>query len=167
MALVAVNEAQAYLDKRHIRYELAVHTGTYTAGSEARALGIPAAYVLKAVMLKVDGRFMLALAPASRRLDLYKLATFAKSSNVSLASEYEIRLAFPQFELGALPPLPELMGVTAVADPLIFEPDEMAFADGCRTESLIASPRELLWGQPVHVAPITRDPENWGLWASV
>ena len=89
-------------------------------------------------------------------LDMHLVREATRSHDVRLATEQEIVERFPEFELGAIPPLPDLLGVPGYADPTVFEHDEAAFADGRRTESFVASPREVLWGQRVYVAPISR-----------
>jgi Ala-tRNA(Pro) deacylase len=164
MALVEQLPAEAYLREHHIRFEVAPHMGAYTAKSEAKALGLPADYVLKVVLLHVEDGYALAVLPASRRIDMNLVMGVVPDPRVRLATEDEITARFPEFELGAIPPLPALLGVRAYVDPTVFEPDEVAFADGRQTESFIASPRELFWGQDVFVAPISRDPEVWGPW---
>jgi hypothetical protein len=55
-------------------------------------------------------------------------------------------------------------GVETFVDSEVFEHDEVAFADGLQTESVIASPRELFWGQDVVVAPISKEREEFGAW---
>lgn len=163
MALVEQLPAEVYLKERHIRFEVALHRSAYTAKSEANALGLPVAYVLKVVVLRLEDAYAMAVVPASRRIDM-NLVTGVIPENVRLATEDEIASRFPGFELGALPPLPGLLGVRAFVDPTVFDHHEVAFADGRQTESIIASPRELFWGQDVFVAPISRKPEVWGPW---
>lgn len=164
MALVEQLPADSYLKERHIRFEVVPHTGTYTAKSEARAMGLPGDYVLKAVILRLHDGYAMAVVPASRRVDLSLVAGLIRKQEVRLATESEIADRFPGFDLGALPPLPGLLGLRAYVDSAVLERDEVAFADGSRTESIIASPRELFWGEDVFVAPISREPEVWGPW---
>ena len=156
MALVEEVLAETFLKSRHVRYELAPHDDVDSAMSEASAVGIPARWVIKTVLLRKDDGYALAILPASRMLDMHLVREAIGSQHVRLATEREIAERFPEFQLGALPPLPDLCGVTGYADPTVFDQDEAAFADGRRTESLIASPREVLWGQRVIVEPISR-----------
>ena len=157
MALVQVIPVEAYLKSRRIYYEIAPHESTETTAAEARVLGIPPRDVLKAVLLRIDDAYALAIIPASERLDLHLLDR-AAGAHVRLANEAEIQAHFPDFELGAIPPIPGVLGVKGYVDPSVLEHDEVAFADGRRTESMIASARELLWGEDVIVAPILRRP---------
>ena len=164
MALVEQLPAETYLKERRIRFEVVAHTGSYTAKAEAKAMGLPTEYVLKVVVLRLDDGFAVAIVPASRRVDMSLVKRLFPRQDVRLATEAEITSRFPEFDLGALPPLPDLLGARAFVDPTVFDHDEVAFADGSRTESIIASPRELFWGEDVFVAPISRDSEVWGPW---
>jgi Ala-tRNA(Pro) deacylase len=165
MKLVEHLPTEAYLKDREIRFEMALHPGTYTARAEAKALGLPADHVLKAVVLRHDRGYAIAVVPASRKIDMNLLTAAIPDPHVRLATEGEIDAKFPGFDLGALPPLPGFLGVRAYVDPLVFDHDEVAFADGRQTESILADPRELFWGQDVFVAPISREPEVLGPWA--
>lgn len=164
MSLVEQLPAEVYLRRRHVRFEVAPHPDAYTARSEARALGLPSDYVIKAVVLSVDGDCTLAVLPASRKVDLNLVSGVFPGATVRLASEEEIASRFPGYQLGALPPFPGLLGVRGLIDPVVFDHDEDAFADGRRTESIIASPREIYWGEDVFVSPISREPEPRGPW---
>jgi prolyl-tRNA editing enzyme YbaK/EbsC (Cys-tRNA(Pro) deacylase) len=121
------------LERRGVAFEAASHTETYTSADEARALGIAADEVVKAVMLQSASGFRLAVVPASRRL-------------------------FPGFELGALPPLGSLLSVPTYVDPEVMEHETIAFAAGSRTESVKARAEDLFRGESVTVTPLTRRP---------
>lgn len=157
MALVQQIPTEGYLRKRGIAYNVEMHADSASARAEARALHMPPDDVLKAVLLKVGNDLNVAITTASRRLDIRRVRRLIHDEPVRLATEMEIRTAYPDFELGALPPIPGLLGVGGFVDPSVFEHNLVAFADGRRTESILVNPRELLWGEFVWVAPITRD----------
>lgn len=163
MSLVEVLPCEAYLRQRKIRFELVPHESTDTTAAEARALRIPSEEVLKAVVLRVGDDYALAILPGSRKLDIH-LLDVAAGAHVRLATEEEIEERFPGFELGAIPPIPGLLGVKAFVDTSVQDHDEVAFADGRRTESMIAPTRELLWGEDVYIAPIVRRLAARGTW---
>lgn len=149
--------AEDYLKARRVRFETMPHEGTESALEEAAVLRLPAADVLKAVLLRVRDGYCLAVLPASRRIDLHAVRNVTSDPHARLATEAEVREAYPQFELGALPPLPGLLSVKAYVDPRVFVHDECAFADGLRTGSVIAPTRELFWGEEVWVEPISKE----------
>lgn len=156
MALVRELPAETFLCSRRVHFESAPHESTETALSEADAVGVPARYVVKSLVLNIDDAVALAILPASRLLDMHLLRRAVGTHDVRLATEREIAENFPGFELGAIPPIPDLLGVPGYVDPTVLELDEAVFADGRRTESMVASPREVLWGEHVFVVPISR-----------
>lgn len=156
MVLTKELPAENFLRSRRVHFETAPHESAETALSEADAVGVPAGYVVKSLVLKIDGALALAILPASRLLDMTLVRRAAGTHDVRLATEREIAENFPEFELGAVPPLPDLLSVPGYADPTVLGRDEVVFADGRRTESMVASPREVLWGQHLFVAPISR-----------
>jgi Ala-tRNA(Pro) deacylase len=153
---------QSYLGERHIRFEVVPHERTETALAEAQALDLPAADILKVLILRSGDDYAMAIIPGSRRLDMSLVKKATADPHVRLATEDEIRAHFPEFELGALPALPGLLGVKAYVDPRVLDHAEAAFADGRQTESMHANPRELLWGEDALVASISQ-PERWRL----
>ena len=76
-----------------------------TASAEARALGLLSQSVAKTVIARdPQGIHVRAVVPASRRVSISKLANAVSASTVELLSEPELVSAYPQFELGAVPP---------------------------------------------------------------
>ena len=164
MVLVQQLPVHTYLQRRRIFFETVPHVTTETAMAEARALTLPGDNVLKAVMLRVNRGFAMAILPASRRIDMNLVMQSIPDPRVRLATEEEIASAFPDYELGALPPIPEVLGIPGFVDPTVFDNEEAAFADGLQTESLIANVRELFWGQDVTVVPISAPYELHPAW---
>jgi Ala-tRNA(Pro) deacylase len=141
-----------------VAFEAASHTETYTSVDEARALGIAADEVVKAVMLQSASGFRLAVVPASRRLDMKRVQQAVGDKHARLATEQELGRDFPGFELGALPPLGSLLSVPTYVDPEVMEHETIAFAAGSRTESVKARAEDLFRGESVTVTPLTRRP---------
>jgi Ala-tRNA(Pro) deacylase len=149
----------ALLEERGIPFEALSHPRAYTSISEARALGIPADEVLKTIVLDSAKGHVLAVVPGGRRLDLRLVHQALDDNHAALASEDELQRDFPDFELGAFPPLGELAGLPVYVDPEVFEHDTIVFAAGTCTESVKARARELFPEGSVTVAPLSRHPE--------
>ena len=62
-----------FLDESGVPYETIAHTTAYTAQGLAAAIHLPGRDVAKSTVVKVDGRFGLAVLPAPRRVDLEAL----------------------------------------------------------------------------------------------
>jgi Ala-tRNA(Pro) deacylase len=93
------------LDAAHLSYELIPHRRTESAAAEARAMGLDPSHVAKTLVLVTDDGFVRAVLPASERIDLARVREVVGAGDVRLASEQALIGAYPDFELGAVPPV--------------------------------------------------------------
>jgi prolyl-tRNA editing enzyme YbaK/EbsC (Cys-tRNA(Pro) deacylase) len=93
------------LDAKHVSYDVIPHRHTETVAAEARAIGIDPAQVAKTLVLVTEGGFVRAVLPANECIDLEKVRQALDGENVQLATEQVLAGAYPDFELGAVPPL--------------------------------------------------------------
>jgi Ala-tRNA(Pro) deacylase len=140
-----------------IPFELIGHRRTETARDEADAVGAPAAEVAKTVALTDHHGFVRAVLPASERLDLHKVRDLLGRRGLRLASEAELILAFPMFELGAVPPFGGPFGDAVVVDVRIAATPEVVLEAGTHTESLRVRTADLLDHLAAYVGDICRD----------
>jgi Ala-tRNA(Pro) deacylase len=142
-----------FLDERHGHYTALTHERTITADQTAAATRIGSRHFAKTVMLKVDGKLAMMVMPASYRVDLLRLSRALAGSEVELAQEDEFRDAFPDCELGAMPPFGNLYGMPVYVDSRLTGQAEIAFNAGSHTDAVrmpyseferLAQP-ELLW----------------------
>lgn len=145
-----------HLTERGIRFEVLPHARTRSAMEEARALAADAEEVVKTVVLDLVSGHALALVPASRRLDLDLVRAALDDATARLADETELARDFPEFELGALPPLPSLLHVPVVIDPHVLHHRTITFSAGSQRESVRTAPHRLFTGADITIAPITR-----------
>jgi Ala-tRNA(Pro) deacylase len=144
-----------YLTGRGVTFEVVPHRRAVTSLQEARELGVTADAVLKTIALR-SGKYVLAVVPASRRLDLRLVRETLEDPGVRLASEAELQADFPGYELGALPPLGSLLGVPMLVDPEVLGHEMVLFAAGIETESVQVAAAELFRDEPLAVLPLTR-----------
>ncbi len=144
-----------YLSDRDVAFQVLPHARALTSVEEARALGVAADEVVKTVALLGRGGYVLAVVPASWRLDLRLARDLLDDPTVRLASEGELLVDFPGYELGALPPLGSLLGVRMLVDPRVLEHEVVIIAGGIETESVSATVAELFRDEPFQVAALT------------
>lgn len=154
-----MSQVTMYLKDRHVPFEVLPHRRVVSSNQEARALGVDADTVVKTVVLVTADGYWLAAIPASCRLDLRLVREALSDDSVRLASEGELLVAFPHYELGALPPLGRLLGVAVLVDPRVLRHERVVFAGGMSTESVEVCGAELFAGEPGLVVPIACDPE--------
>jgi prolyl-tRNA editing enzyme YbaK/EbsC (Cys-tRNA(Pro) deacylase) len=150
-----------HLRRRGIPFEVISHPRAVTSLAEALALGIHADEVLKTVVLDTGSRHVLAVVPASRRLDMRRVHVATGDTHARLASEEEVAADFPGVELGALPPLGSMFGgAPLLVDPEVMTHETVVVAAGTQTESVRARVEDLLAGEDVRVVQISRHPEE-------
>lgn len=142
-----------FLDERHVPYSTLSHARTVTAQQTADAAHIANSHFAKTVMLKVDGRLAMMVMPAAYRIDLTRLSRALGGHEVELAQEEEFKDAFPDCELGAMPPFGHLYDMRVYVDSRMAALPEIAFNAGSHTDLVrmpyaefesLAQP-ELLW----------------------
>jgi Ala-tRNA(Pro) deacylase len=150
-----------HLEQRGSAFALLPHRQTYTATDEARALGIDAGEVLKTLAVRTGPGYVLAVIPASCRLDLHLVREALGDHQARLASEEELGRDFPGYQLGALPPLGALLGSQVFLDPEVLNHDMVVFAAGTQTESVRIQTRELFGGEQITTVPLIKQ-ADWG-----
>ena len=140
-------------------FEVINHPQCYTSAEEARALGVDAGDVVKTVAVRAASGYALVAVPASRRLDMHLVRQAVGDNHARLATEDELRRDFPDYELGALPPLGSLLGLPLYLDPEVLEHDAVVFAAGSQTESVKLRATELADHERATVTPLARRPE--------
>jgi Ala-tRNA(Pro) deacylase len=104
---VSSEELTRVLDEAGVRYELLPHPRTESAAAEADALGLAPADIAKTLVVATPEGYVRAVLPASERIDLHKLreVTGGAKKKVQLASEQDLARDYPEFDLGAVPPI--------------------------------------------------------------
>jgi Ala-tRNA(Pro) deacylase len=95
--------------------------------------------------------------PASRTVDLGLVAAAVGDPRARLATPEELERQFPDYEVGALPPLSMLLLVPTFVDPAVLERREIVFSAGRSDVSIRMSTRDLFGSDPVVVAPLTTE----------
>jgi Ala-tRNA(Pro) deacylase len=145
-----------YLAERGVAFEVVPHRRTFTSIQEARALHVEADEVVKTVALRTRDKYALAVIPASCRLDMRLVRDALDDPAARLATEGELLVDFPGYELGALPPLGSLLGTPMLLDPEVLGHETVVFAAGVETESVTAGTSELFRDEPVMILPLSR-----------
>lgn len=120
---------QQYLDDQDIDYDVLTHNRTATSSEVAEASHIPGDKLAKAVVLRREGGFVVAVVPASCQVRLDAVSRLVESS-VSLSSEDEIGPLFPDCDPGAIPPLAEAYGLETIIDERLSQTEDVYFEAG-------------------------------------
>jgi prolyl-tRNA editing enzyme YbaK/EbsC (Cys-tRNA(Pro) deacylase) len=94
------------LGQAGIAYELLDHAPTDRAADEAKALGLGPGEVAKTIVVAAGETNHRVVLLAADRIDLHKLRDVLESGkDAHLLTEDALREEYPEFELGAVPPL--------------------------------------------------------------
>ncbi len=117
---------EQYLRDNGVAFHTYHHPVAYTAQAVAEREHIPNQMVVKVVVVVADGDMVMLALPAAHRVDLAKVRKLLDAREVRLATEAELATAFPDCELGAIPPFGNLYQMPVYVDerlsvhPLIF-----------------------------------------------
>ena len=145
------------LDRASIAYELIGHPRTTSAAAEARTLGLDPHEVAKTVVLVTPDGFVRAVLPASERLDLRKVRTVLDTKDVQLATEGILAGAYPDFELGAVPPLAGAGGDRVLVDRRLYEKEWVVLEAGTHEQSLRLRTADLVELSGARLADLSQD----------
>jgi Ala-tRNA(Pro) deacylase len=136
---MASTTLKRFLDENRVRYITVTHSPAYTAQELAHLAHVPGKDWAKTVVVKLDGKLAMAVIPASQKVVFELLERAAKATRAELATEHEFAAAFPDCELGAMPPFGNLYGMPVfVADELARD-EEIAF-NACSFSEMVRMP---------------------------
>jgi Ala-tRNA(Pro) deacylase len=118
---------------------------------------IPAEILVRTVVVVAHHGPAILVIPASATLDVDRLGEAVGDPEARLASEFELRRQFPDYEAGTLPPLSMLLLAPMYVDPAVVERDEVVFAAGRADLSIRMSTADLFGGDPVVITPLTTE----------
>lgn len=118
-----------YLAARGVEYDVIQHPHTMTALESARASQISLDRLAKAVVLKGDDGYALALLPASSHIQFRQIHE-QFGADVDMASEAQVEALFPDCERGAVPALGAAYGLKVIIDDSLVNEPEIYFEGG-------------------------------------
>ena len=94
------------LERLGIEYELLDHEPTDRAVDEAESLGMRPHEIAKTIVVTTGAENLRVLVPASERVDMHKLRDLLSAGKeLHLLTEEALGSEYPDFDLGAVPPL--------------------------------------------------------------
>ena len=127
---------EAYLRENKVPFQIVHHPLAYTAQEVAAAEHVPGKMLAKVVMVFGDGKLAMLALPAPQRVDLSKAAAVLGAREVRLAHEQEFVAAFPDCEVGAMPPFGNLYDLPVYVDKALAEDEEIVFQAGTHTDTM-------------------------------
>jgi len=120
---------QKHLIREGVSFELVEHARTLDSTHTAQAAHVPGAQLAKGTLLKDDRGFVIAVVPATRKVDLGAMhRNFGRP--LGLATEGEVEKLFGDCEPGAVPPLGAAYGIDSILDDSLMAAPDVYFEAG-------------------------------------
>jgi Ala-tRNA(Pro) deacylase len=105
-----------YLQQQETSYRLFKHPHSASSMDTAEKAHVPGDALAKGVLVKDEEGYLLVVVPSDYHVELDSLHKLLKQ-RVELSTESEVSALFPDCETGAVPPIGQAYGVTAIWDP--------------------------------------------------
>lgn len=119
-----------HLDRIGVDHDVVTHPHTACSAETASSAQIDRAKLAKAVLMRSDADYVLAVVPASRHVSPMAVQQLLGRSEVALADEDEMRYIFRDCEIGALPIVGMAFGVKTAFDDELLGLSDLYFEAG-------------------------------------
>jgi len=120
----------AYLSNHDVDFDVVRHRHSSTSVASAVRAHVPPECVAKAVLLRDHDEFLLAVLPASHRIDGEALAVEVGDWFVGIADEDHLSMLFRDCERGAVPALGKAYGLDTIVDMKLLAASDVYFEAG-------------------------------------
>ncbi len=127
--MTMAKRVESYLLERDVDFDLVDHPHSATSMETAQLAHVPGDRIAKSVLLEDERGYLLAVLPASYRVDLGELHRQTRR-NLGLATERELGALFEDCEPGAVPPLGPLYDIETIIDDTLAEQPDIYFEAG-------------------------------------
>jgi prolyl-tRNA editing enzyme YbaK/EbsC (Cys-tRNA(Pro) deacylase) len=154
-----IHRTTQHLEGLGIPYEIVEHEQAFGAAREAAAAGVRPENAAKSILLHDGEGYRLVVTRASDRLDLGKVRDLLETSRAGLrfVTEDEMAADFSEFELGAIPPLGEMLPAPEIVDRDVLKHDRVLCNGGDHTHSLLLDPNDIVRVSDAQVADVCED----------
>lgn len=156
------SKVQDFLAERQSAYEVLSHAHSANSIETAYEAHVPGDALAKAVVLKDQVGYVLAVLPSTRHVVLSKLGKALHRQPLELAEESELTKIFADCEPGALPPLGRLYGLPTIVDDTLDNVREIYFEAGDHEHLVhMAQPEFYRLTSDLPRARFTRSDHDW------
>lgn len=131
-----VDRLEDYLGEHHVHYTVQRHPPAFTAQEVAACEHLPAMMVAKVVVVVADDALAMLVLPAAYRVDMALLPEALGVRVVRLADERTLAIAFPDCDIGAMPPFGNLYGMPVYVAEQLSRQARIVFQVGSHTETM-------------------------------
>jgi Ala-tRNA(Pro) deacylase len=142
----------SYLDRVGVEHTILAHRHTACSNETATAAHIDRQQLAKAVLMRTDRDYVLAVVPASHYVNPVALGKLLGSNEITLAGEDELPYIFRDCEAGAIPIVGSAFGVQTAVDDRLLQLSDIYFEAGDHEHLLHMRDRDFarLMGNETH-----------------
>jgi Ala-tRNA(Pro) deacylase len=127
--MAIASSLQEFLSSHGISYEVLEHPRSLSAARVAAVAHVPGDRLAKSVLLEDDSGYVMAVVPATHRVDLGRLHQDTRRF-LGLAVEAELAGLFADCAPGAVPPVGAAYGIRTLVDDALLEQPDVYFEAG-------------------------------------
>lgn len=125
-----------FLQGRHVAFEVLLHRPSPSAAHRAQSVHVTGGRVAKGVLVRAGGAYVLAVLPATHRVDLERLGATVRATGLEIATEDEVEAVFLDCERGAIPPFGSCYGIKTIVDASLAAGSEIVIDANVRHEGI-------------------------------
>ena len=144
----------AFLRENTIWHEFVEKEDMRSAAQAANVSGIPLDRIVKTLIFKIDGEFVIFMLQGSRTVDRRRIRALLGKENIALASHEEV-LAITGYEVGAVPPIGLREKIPCIVDEPVSKFDTVWAGGGTKTRLVHLKVRDILQYHHPRVADIS------------
>lgn len=125
-----------YLNSNKIEFQVLEHDPAFSAHDVAVTTHIPESVMAKAVLIRIEERYWMAVLRADQRINQQLIKRTFAARNVHLAHEEDLGMLFPDCQIGAMPPFGNLYGLPVLVEEGLAEDEEIVFNACTHTKAI-------------------------------
>jgi Ala-tRNA(Pro) deacylase len=134
--MAKMSDLVKYLNLNGVQYQVISHVPAYSAHSVALATHVADRDLAKTLLVRADEQYWMAVLRADYHINQRLLKHALEAKHVSLATEEELAVFFPDCEVGAMPPFGKLYALPVIVDRSLSDDDTIVFNACTHTESI-------------------------------
>ena len=125
-----------YLKSNKVDFQVLDHDPAFSAHEVAAVTSVADSEMAKAILIKIDDRFWMAVLRADQRINQQMIRRVFAAKDVHLAHEEDLGLLFPDCQIGAMPPFGNLYGLPLLVEESLAEDEGIVFNACTHTKSI-------------------------------
>ncbi len=134
--MAKMSDLLKYLNLTGVQYQVISHVPAFSAHSVALASHVPDSELAKTLLIRADEQYWMAVLRADFHINQKSLKHALEAKHVSLATEEELGVFFPDCEVGAMPPFGKLYALPVIVDKALATDEFIVFNACTHTQSV-------------------------------